>query len=138
MTEDRGNILGDDFVTDEDFGKSIIANRFSNRDEVLIPDSIRAFSEIVEKGEVDVLTKEELENKYDNQVMYKANYDKLGEALDNLVKKGEEDYLTEEEFDSLEKGLEDYRGLIRKALPIGKDGKVAFHAEVYVVPTTED
>jgi hypothetical protein len=139
MAQNRGNILGDNFVTDEDFGKSIIADRFSNRNEVLIPDSIREFNDSVEKGEVDILTKSELEGDFSGQVMYKENYEKLGFALDNLVKKGEDDYLTDEEFNALEKGLEDYKGLIRKALPVVKDGTndVLTHVEVYVAPTAE-
>mgnify|MGYP007028080230 CR=1 FL=1 len=140
MEQQRTNILSPNFQHDEILAKANIAEKFSNLKESLLPDNMYAFQEEVKKGNVDILTKDDLEKSFGGSVMYKPNYVKLGEDLDRLIEKGETSFMTEEEFDFVEKATPVYRNMIRKALPIHKDGtdEVLAHVEVFVAPTIID
>lgn len=134
--QSREGVLSANFQSDDQINKANIASNFTNLKDSLLSDDMYAFQEDVRKGNVEVLTADDLQKSFGNQMMYKPQHTALGEKIDELIEKGQTSYITEEEADFVEKGGAIYRNALKKALPVHKEGggEVLAHVEVYVTP----
>jgi len=123
--------------TFEDIQKGIIASNFSNANEILPSKGAVKFQEDIKKGEVDIISTDDIKSDHGNKYYTASDIEKFEGVLEGLVKKGEDDHLSEEEFEFLSKGREDIDGLERKAVAV-KKGEVDGYVEVYVSPKSED
>lgn len=124
-------------VSYEDLQKGIIASNFENTDDILKSEQELKFIDDIRKGEVDVITTEDLKEDFNDKYYTASGIAKCEQAMEALIKKGEDDHLTEEEYESLTKGREDIDRLERKAVAI-KKGDVDGYAEIFVEPKSED
>jgi len=115
----------------EDIQKGIIASNFTNTNEILKSEQVLKFEEDIKKGNVDVITNDDLKEDYDNKYYTAKDVSKFEGELDALINKGETDFLTDEEYESLEKGRADIDGLERKAVAFRK-GEVDGYVEIFV------
>lgn len=120
----------------EDLQKGIIASNFENADEILKSEHELKFEDDIRKGEVDVITTDDLKEDYSDEYYTAKDVAKFESELDSLIKKGEEDFITEEEYDSLVNGRADIDDLERKAVAF-KKGDVDGYVEIFVSPTLE-
>jgi len=114
----------------------IIKGNISNADDVLKSEKELSLEESIRKGDVEVISMDDLKESYNNTFYKGEDIDTMGKNLDILIEKGESEYLEEDEFEALEKGLADYRALERKAIATPRGEGVAYK-EVYVMPVAE-
>lgn len=124
------NILGRE--KDDVHMANIIKGNITNADEVLKSDAEVAFEEEIKKGEVEVLTMEDVKESYNNQFWKGEDIATVEANIETVIKKGEEEYLEEDEFDELEKAMEDFNSLERKAVVAVQKGNAQSYREIYV------
>lgn len=128
------NILGRE--RDDVYMANIIKGNIVNADEVLKSDAEVTFEESIRKGEVEVLTMDDIKESYNN-TFYKGEDIATVEAnIDALIQKGSEHYLEEEEFELLEKAMYDFSRLDRKAVAVQSGGTQKYR-EIFVMKTTD-
>ncbi len=111
--------------------KNIIATKFSNSTDVLKSEKVQSFEEGIRKGEIDVVSMEDIQNTYGGTFYKGEDIDQFENNLEELIKKGQESYLTEDEWNTLSKGREDVDSLLKKAIIVPK-GSTQEYKEVYV------
>jgi len=114
----------------------IIKANISNSDEVLKSEQEVSLEEAVTKGEVDVISIDDINETYNNEFYKSEDVKKIEANMDALIEKGESDHLTEEEFAELEKAMADIKKLERKAIAVPK-GDTHTYREVYVMAQEE-
>jgi len=124
-------------IRQDEIQKAIIANHFSNKDEVLKSDEQISFEDEVRKGVVEVVTLDEIKEDYNDQMWLKKDLQEIENNAEALIQKGEKDYLTQDEWDNLKETGEKINALERKAVAIQKGQKVDY-IEVFVEPTTDE
>ena len=124
------NILGRE--ADDVYMANIIKGNITNADEVLKSDAEVNFEEEIKKGEVEVLTMEDVKESYNNQFWKGEDIATVEANIETVIKKGEEEYLEEDEFDELEKAMEDFNSLERKAVVAVQKGNAQSYREIYV------
>lgn len=117
--------------------KGIIAGNFSNANEVLKSESEIEFEDLVAKGEVEVVSMEDIKESYQNRFWKGEDIAAIETAMEALIKKGEEEFLEQEEWEQLEKAMEDIKSLERKAVAVQVNGGHSYR-EVYVQASKED
>ena len=120
--------------------KANIYKSFTNAEEVTMSDGQRAFQDDIVKGEVEVVSQDDLKETYGNRFYFKKGVDELNTRLEELIKKGEDESISEDEFAFLESNLEATEGLILKAMAVPTAGNSQKYVPVYVAlaDTTED
>lgn len=115
-----------------------IRKAFSNADEMIKTDDQIKFEDSVRKGEVDVVTFDEIKENYGNKFMTEPQLAEFDRKCDELIAKGEnpETPLTGEEFEALEKALESRKLLLKKAVPSDPFGRKGY-LPIYVTETNE-
>jgi len=112
---------------------NIIKGNITNADEVLKSEKEVQFEESIRKGEIEVVSMEDIKDTYNNTFYKGEDVAKVEASVEALIKKGEDNFLEEEEFESLEKAISELNILERKAVSIQKgDGKS--YREIYVMP----
>lgn len=117
--------------------KANIYKSFTNAEEVTMSDEVRAFQDDIVKGDVEVVTQDDLRETYGNKYFMKGNVDELNGRLETLIKKGEDSSISEEEFSFLEANLEATDGLILKAMAVPTAGNSQKYIPVYVSVSEE-
>ena len=117
--------------------KSNIYKSITNKEEVTMSDEARAFHDDIQKGEVEVITREDLRETYGDRFFAKGNVDELNARLEGLIKKGEEESISEDEYEFLTANLEATEGLILKAMPVASEGAQKY-VPVYVAIAKEE
>ncbi len=117
----------------DELQKAHIMGNFANSDQVLKSEDQLDFEDKVKKGEVEVITLEDVKEDYGDKYFLKSDIDKFEDDLEVLIKKGEEEFLTEEEWDALSKGRADIEKLEAKAIAVQKGDKSGY-LEVLVIP----
>lgn len=120
----------------EDIQKAHILSGFTNVDEVLKSEHQEQFEDSIKKGEVDVISQDDIRDTYSDTFFKGEDVRKFEDELEGLIKKGEDNYLTEDEWEYLAKGRADVEALERKAVAIEKGGRTEYH-EVFVAATPE-
>ena len=126
--------MNSEFFDREKFGvinSNNIADKFTNKADMLKSNKTESFEDGVRKGEVDVVSLEDINNTFGGTFYKGEDVDSLENSLEDLIKKGQDTYLTEDEWSTLSKGREDVDSLLRKAI-IVPNGKTQVYKEVYV------
>ena len=116
--------------------KSIIAGNISNASEVLKSDSQTQFEDLVRKGEVEVVSMDDIKETHGNQFWKGEDVAVIEGNIEKLIKKGEDDFLEEGEWTALQKAMDDIAALERKAVAVPSNGGHEYR-EVFVNKATE-
>ena len=108
-----------------------IAKKFTNSEDMLKSAKVDSFQDGIRKGEIDVITMEDIQNTFGGTFYKGEDIDTLENNLEELITKGQESYLTEDEWNTLSKGREDVDSLLKKAIIVPK-GNTQEYKEVYV------
>ncbi|MAT11561.1 MAG: hypothetical protein CMM02_11190 [Rhodopirellula sp.] len=108
-----------------------IAKKFTNSEDMLKSAKVDSFEDGIRKGEIDVITMEDIQNTFGGTFYKGEDIDTLENNLEELITKGQESYLTEDEWNTLSKGREDVDSLLKKAIIVPK-GNTQEYKEVYV------
>ena len=88
-----------------------IAKKFTNSEDMLKSAKVDSFEDGIRKGEIDVITMEDIQNTFGGTFYKGEDIDTLENNLEELITKGQESYLTEDEWNTLSKGREDVDSL---------------------------
>ncbi len=117
--------------------KGRIMKGISNASEVLKSDAQVEFEELVSKGEVEVVSLDDIKETHGNQFWKGEDVTLIEENIEALIKKGEDDFLESEEWTALQKAMDDIKTLERKAIAVPFNGGHAYR-EVYVRAVAEE
>ena len=118
----------------EDLQKAQIMSQFNNSSEILKSEHQLEFEESINKGEIEVISLEDVTESYNDTFFAKSDIDKFEGQLEELIKKGEDEYLDESEYEALVDGRNDVDSLLCKAVALDNGG----YAEVYVRPASKE
>lgn len=111
-------VISEGYVPQSEIVKGNIVRNFKNVDEVLKSEDERAFEESINKGDVDVVTQDDLKDTFDDKYFTKGDIEKFDANIDALIKKGEDSAISEEEYDFIVKSIAERESLIEKALVV--------------------
>ena len=111
--------------------KDRILKGMSNATDLLKSDVQNELEDLVKKGEVEVVSMDDIKETYGNQFWKGEDVSAIEDNIEALIKKGEDEFLEEDEWNALEKAMADIKLLEKKAIAVPfRDGHT--YREVYV------
>ena len=117
--------------------KGRILKGISNASEVLKTDEQVAFEDLVTKGQVEVVSMDDIKETYGDTFWKGEDVKAVEGNIEALIKKGEDEFLEEGEWEQLEKAMSDVNSLERKAIAVPFNGGHTYR-EIYVKPATSE
>lgn len=130
------NFLTQDTKFDE-LQKSIIAGNISNKEEMLKSDTQVEFEDKIRKGEVEVITQEDVKETYGDNFYLRGDIEAVENKIEETITKGEEDFIEQEEWDAIQTTRNQLEGLVSKAIVIQKGDKTSY-LEIFVKAEAEN
>lgn len=117
----------------EDIIKGNVINGISNAHEVLKTDTDLKIEEEVQKGEVEVISMDDVKESHGNVFWKGEDVAAINAKCESVIEKGEKDFLGEGEWADLEKAMDSIKELERKAIAVPFRGGHIYR-EIFVRP----